>query len=226
MAGTPRVFPNYPCFCDFVEAIAERTGVHPRNLYLRGSCHIGFSIAPKNDKVWIEMGRKSDLDLVIVDADYFQRFEEEIRRWEARNPVKSPQDKGAQAASRRAQDRQFNCCRDDGLPTTVCVHHRKTMERIAQLAHCGSVRHVSAFIYPDWHSAQERYEFDLRKLRDSVTEGWLTPPPATPLPREQSMPSAPAVSASGSEQRAQTAASEPSSPAGEQDTDQPDDPDS
>ena len=47
MTGTPWAFPEYGRYCDFLEAVAERTGVHPRNLYLRGSCQVGFSIAPK-----------------------------------------------------------------------------------------------------------------------------------------------------------------------------------
>lgn len=93
MAGTPCAFATYSQYCDFVEAVAERTGVHARNLYVRGSCHIGFSIAPRSDKLWIVMGDDSDLDLVIVDAVYFHRFEAELRRWEERNPVKSQQEK-------------------------------------------------------------------------------------------------------------------------------------
>ena len=39
---TPKAFAEYKLYCDFVHAISERTGVHPRNLYLRGSCQIGF----------------------------------------------------------------------------------------------------------------------------------------------------------------------------------------
>ncbi len=89
MAGTARAFPDYDRYCDFLDAIAERTGVHPRNLYLRGSCQIGFSIAPR-PTVWTAMrgGRNpSDLDLVIVDEAYFTRFGRgEVRWWEDRNP--------------------------------------------------------------------------------------------------------------------------------------------
>jgi hypothetical protein len=186
MAGTPCAFATYSKYCDFLEAVAERTGVHTRNLYVRGSCHIGFSIAPRSDKLWIAMGDDSDLDLVIVDAAYFHRFEAELRRWEERNPVKSQQDKGAKAAERRMRDRQFNLCRDDGLPRAICVHHQNTLRRVAALAHCGRLRKLKTFIYPDWHSAQQRYEFDLRELREGVEKGWLTPPPDAPLPRERS----------------------------------------
>src|SRR4051794_10894574 len=68
MAGhTPAAFPTHGSYCEFLEAIAERTGLHPRNMYLRGSSQIGFSIAPRVDKVWAANREKSDLDLVIVD---------------------------------------------------------------------------------------------------------------------------------------------------------------
>ncbi len=184
MGSTPSVFSEYDQYCHFLEAVSDRTGVHAKNLYVRGSCHIGFSIAPRSDKIWLAFGPKSDIDLVIVDADYFRRCEEELRRWEVRNPITSPRDKGASAAANRAQDRLFNCFRDEGLQNVVCVHHQKMMKKITALAHCGHARKVTAFIFPDWHSAQERYEFDLRRLRKGVEEEWLSPPPDEPLPRE------------------------------------------
>jgi hypothetical protein len=183
MAGTPCAFPDYDRYCDFLEAVAERTGIHRKNLYVRGSCHIGYSIAPDKDKVWLEVASKSDLDLVIVDTDYFRRCEEELVRWESRNPVRDPRGPGAAASARRAQDRQFNCVRDMALPAVVCVHHRRTMQAVAELEHCGCKRKVSAFIYPDWHSATQRYEYDLRLLCEGVEKRWFPQPPDVPLPR-------------------------------------------
>jgi hypothetical protein len=184
MGGTPIVFDQFEQYCDFLEAVSDRTGVHTKNLYVRGSCHLGFSIAPRSDKVWQAYGlpSESDLDLVIVDSDYFHRCEEELRRWESRNPV-GPRDEGAKAAAGRASDRRFNCVRDRSFPNVVCVHHRKMMGKVARMAHCGHVRDVSAFIFPNWNSAQERYEFDLSKLRAGVEEGWLPPPSNDPIPR-------------------------------------------
>lgn len=180
--STPKAFDEYTHYCDFVHAVAERTGVHPRNLYLRGSCQIGFSIAPRADKVWTGMSDDSDLDLVIVDRPYFERFEEEIRRWEDRNPVQALQGKESAAFLDRQRDRQFYCCRDKGLPSVVCVHHRDVMAAVADLRHCGRRRDVSAFIYPDWLSARRRYENDLRLLRKGIDSGDLTPPEDTPFP--------------------------------------------
>jgi hypothetical protein len=178
MTGTPWAFPEYGCYCDFLEAVAERSGVHPRNLYLRGSCQVGFSIAPK-PTVWSAMRNgpsPSDLDLAIVDEAYFTRFEREVRWWEDRNPREFLQGKASEAFERRQQDRQFNCCRDEALPHAICVHHRDTMRRVADMEHCGMHRALSAFIYPDWLSARTRYEFDIQQLVRGVESGRLPPP--------------------------------------------------
>jgi hypothetical protein len=184
MVGTPRAFADYTSYCDFLEAVAERTGVHPRNLYLRGSCQIGFSIAPKQT-VWSAMRNDpdpSDLDLVIVDEGYFTRFEREVRWWEDRNPGISLLGQAAKKFERRQQDRQFNCCRDDLLPSGVCVHHQDTMRRVADMKHCGLHRKLSAFVYPDWLSARGRYEFDIRELVNGVEKGQLPAPADEPFP--------------------------------------------
>lgn len=178
MVGTPWAFQEYLQYCDFLEAISERTGVHPRNLYLRGSCQIGFSIAPKRS-VWAVMRNDpdpSDLDLVIVDDAYFTRIEREIRWWENRNADTLLQPGAAQAHELRLKDRQFNCCRDDLLPPSVCVHHKDTMHRVADLKHCGLRRSLSAFIYPDWLSARRRYEYDIDELISGVAAKKLPKP--------------------------------------------------
>ena len=184
MNGTPCAFATYAHYCDFREALGERTGVHPNNLYLRGSCHIGFSIAPKQEKVWT-MPRNgpepSDLDLVIVDEAYFTRFEREVRWWEDRNPSQVLQGKATKAYVLRQRDRQYNCCRDEALPPVVCVHHQDTMRRVAEMKHCGMHRTLSAFIYPDWLSARQRYQFDLRELIAGVESGQLSPPGDKPV---------------------------------------------
>jgi hypothetical protein len=186
MAGTPRAFAEYDRYCEFLEAVAERTGVHPRNLYLRGSCHIGFSIAPK-PTVWTAMrsgSRPSDLDLVVVDEAYFTRFEREVRWWEDRNPGEFLQGRPAEAFERRQQDRQFNCCRDEALPPAICIHHQDTMRRVAEMRHCGLHRKLSAFIYPDWLSARRRYEYDIRLLIERVEAARLSPPGDEPIREE------------------------------------------
>lgn len=197
MAGTPRAFPNYACYCDFLGATADRLGVHPRNLYLRGSCHIGFSIAPK-DTVWTAMRGDpdpSDLDLVIVDHGYFTRFEREVRWWEERNAGGFLRGRPAKEFERRQQDRQFNCCRDELLPLAICVPHQDAMRDVAAIKHCGTHRSLSAFIYPDWLSARRRYEYDIRELVDGVEGGRLPPPGDQPVPAQAAVAAPPAPAA-------------------------------
>ncbi len=194
MAGTPRAFPDYTRYCDFLGAVADRLGVHPRNLYLRGSCHIGYSIAPK-DTVWTAMRGApvpSDLDLVIVDEGYFTRFEREVRWWEERNASGFLRGRAAKEFERRQQDRQFNCCRDDLLPVAICVPHQDAMRDLAAMKHCGLHRLLSAFIYPDWLSARRRYEFDIRELISGIEGGRLPPPGDQPV-LDQAARAAPAT---------------------------------
>jgi hypothetical protein len=56
------------------------------------------------------------------------------------------------------------------------------MMAVADMQHCGRNRRLSAFIYPDWHSARQRYEYDLRLLKEGIEGGKLTPPEDTPFP--------------------------------------------
>jgi hypothetical protein len=181
MSSTPQAFSRYSDYCDFLEAISERTGIHRRSMYLRGSCHIGFSVAPK-PKVWTEMHDKSDLDLVIVDEAYFARMEREVEWWERRNPAEFLQGRASEAFVQRQTDRQFNCYRDEALPAAICVHHSDTMRRVADQKHCGLRRHLSAFIYPDWYSARRRYQYDLDVLIRRIEAG------PNPLPRPEEHP--------------------------------------
>jgi hypothetical protein len=123
----------------------------------------------------------SDLDLVIVDEGYFTRFEREVQWWEDRNPPGSLQGAASQSFVRRRQDRQFNCCWDKALPPAVCVHHRDTMRRVAEIRHSGLYRNLSAYIYPDWLSARQRYEYDLRELVEEVEAERLPRPGDEPV---------------------------------------------
>ncbi len=186
MAGhTPSVFPSHEKYYSFLEALAERTGVHSRSLYLRGSCQIGFSIAPRVDKVWLAPREKSDLDLVIIDPNYFRRIEKEILHWEARNPEPTLEDRHAKHLTRRREDRLYNCCWDEVFPPPVGCHHRDSMRIVADMQHCGRWRKLGAFIYPDWFSAKRRYERDIRLLVEGVKDGILEEPGDTPAALKQ-----------------------------------------
>src|SRR5438067_992013 len=77
LAGTPWAFPTYAACREFLAFLADRFGVHPNNIAVRGSTKIGFSISTKAHKVWVEMRPDSDLDLAIVDPDYYHFFDRE-----------------------------------------------------------------------------------------------------------------------------------------------------
>lgn len=84
LVGTPWAFPTFARFREFVVFLADRLGVHPNNIAIRGSTKVGFSISPKPDKIWMAIRPDSDLDLAIVDPDYFHFFDREIRAYERR----------------------------------------------------------------------------------------------------------------------------------------------
>jgi hypothetical protein len=180
-AGTPAAFAEYERYCAFLDAVSKRLGVHPRNIFVRGSCHIGYSIAPK-PKVWTAMSPGSDIDLAIVDAPYFHRVDDEVQQWEGTNRADTFQGEAFKAFVERRRDRQFNCCRDYRLPPAVCVHHQDTMSEIPVATFCEVARPLSAFIFKDWWSVRRRYEYDLRQLCSRVDQGQISPPGDEPTP--------------------------------------------
>ena len=59
--GTPRAIPTHARHCELLDHISDKMGIHPNNIFFKGSTKIGFSIAPKPAKVWMEYGPVSDL---------------------------------------------------------------------------------------------------------------------------------------------------------------------
>ena len=179
---TPIAFGSYPAYCEFLHEISRRIGVHPRNLFLRGSCQLGFSITPRVEKAWMAMDDQSDLDLAIVDAAYFERIDQEVIRWEERTRAHRVQGPASERFEDRQRDRFYNCCRVDYLPAHLCAHHGEAMKDVARMEHCGRYRRLNAFIFRDWFSLRSRYLFDLKDLTDRVPRT-LTEPGEEPLPR-------------------------------------------
>ena len=82
LPGTPVAIPTHEQHCRLLHHFADNIGIHPNSLIFRGSTKIGFSIAPRAEKVWMEFGPAADLDLAIVDARFFQVVDFEVGRWE------------------------------------------------------------------------------------------------------------------------------------------------
>jgi hypothetical protein len=188
LAGTPWAFPNYVGCREFLAFLADRLGVHANNIVVRGSTKIGFSIAPRPDKVWIAMRPDSDLDLAIVDPDYYHFFDREIRGYERRFGERLFSGVPRVKAVGRRESRKFYTYRYQDLPAIGCVtDHKAILTEAPVVACCGCHRPVTAFIYRDWWSVHERCEYDLRDLRRALAAPGF--PPAGDAPRLMAPPS-------------------------------------
>jgi hypothetical protein len=169
LPGTPRAIPTHAQHCELLGFIADKVGVHPNNLLFKGSTKIGFSIAPRAEKVWMEYGPTSDLDLAIVDGQFFQVVDYEVGRWEwsAENRGRMFRD---QRLLRDHQNRArhkglYDCFRFFDLPKIACMERLNECLGAAPVeACCGMRRSLTAFIFRDWWSVCKRYDFDLHCL--------------------------------------------------------------
>ncbi len=170
LVGTPWAFPTYGVFRELMAFLADHFGVHPNNIAVRGSTKIGFSISTKPDKVWGAMRPDSDLDLAIVDPDYYHFFDREIRNYERRLGGRLYRGSAGVKAVRRRESRKFYTYRDQDMPDIGCVRDHKAHLSEAPIEQCcGSPRPLTAFIYRDWWSVHARCEYDLRDLRRALT---------------------------------------------------------
>jgi hypothetical protein len=183
LAGTPWAFPTYAGYREFLSFLAERLSVHPNNIAVRGGTKVGFSIAPKPDKVWAAMRPDSDLDLAIVDPDYYHFFDREIRGYERRLGGRLFRGaEGVKAVGRR-ESRKFYVYRYQDLPDIGCVREHKTVLAEAPVEGCcGGPRPLTAFIYRDWWSVHGRCEYDLRDLRRALSSPGFPGGGAAPRP--------------------------------------------
>ncbi|MBW3540857.1 MAG: hypothetical protein KY476_11350, partial [Planctomycetes bacterium] len=146
--GTPVAFPSYQQYRDFLAACAEGLGVHPRNLLIRGSTKIGFSLSADPSRAWIEMRPDSDLDLAIIDPDYYHFFDREIRMWERRLGNKAFRGPQFTKSLARQKQRAFYTYRYFDLPDIACETDQKNRLKTLHVEECcGLPRPIEAFIF-------------------------------------------------------------------------------
>jgi hypothetical protein len=178
-------FPLYDGYHQFLEHFADRCGIHPNTMFLKGSTKIGFTIKPKPDRVWMKYGDASDLDLTIVDSRLFETIESEVGIWERddsnrRNMFKNPRLRNDQR-NRANNKGWFRCFRFFDLPPLSCMHKLDEAMKSAPVKACCQIdRPRKAFVFRDWWGVYERYEYDLHQLTKGIQSGSLMHAPAEP----------------------------------------------
>ena len=186
--GTPVAFPTHEGYCDFLNACADTLGIHPRNLLMRGSSKLGFSVSPHIDSIWVSMHPESDLDFAIIDPDYYHYLDREIRMYERHlknRALRGPEYK--KSVSRRGQ-RAFYTYRYFDLPDIPCVaDHNARLKALPVKACCGLPRPIDAFVFRDWWSLYSRWEYDLQDLGKALNAGTLPKGGDAPRPYEDTL---------------------------------------
>jgi hypothetical protein len=196
--GTPRAIPTHEQHHALLRYISDTIGIHPNYLFFKGSTKIGFSIAPKKIKVWMEYGPSSDLDLAIVDPHFFQMVDSEVRRWEwnveNRGRVFQNHRLLKEYRNRHYHKGKFDCFRFFDLPKIACMDELDScLSNAPVLACCEVNRPLRAFIFRDWWGICKRYDHDLycleRGLRNAADP--LPAGGADPRPYEEILDSGP-----------------------------------
>jgi hypothetical protein len=172
LAGTPRAFPTYANWCRFLRYLADGLGVHPRNIVVRGSTKIGFSIAPHEDSAWMRVRPDSDLDLAIVDPDYYHYFDREFRHYERVSEGRAFRGSEAWKTFGRIKTRAYYTYRYHHFPDLQCVQNHLAVLNAAPVEPCcGLARELNAFIYRDWWALYGRCRLDLTDLSRALSRG-------------------------------------------------------
>jgi hypothetical protein len=189
LPGTPRVCATYEAYCDLLHQLSTRLGVHPRNLLFKGSTKIGFSIAPRPEKLWRQFGPTSDLDLAIVDANFFNRLDEQVRQWERdprnRRLLFRRDPRWIRSYRLRVEHKgRYECYRFFDLPRVPLIEEVvDRLSRVKTVDYCGTRRELTAFIFRDLWGVFQRYEYDLDDLRFGLRFGTPRLPQAGAEPR-------------------------------------------
>ncbi len=75
--------------CDIISYFGA---VDYKNVLMVGSCLLGFSIAPKKEFLAIDFNRDSDIDMVIIDTDLFNRYWNKLSDFDIKKAVYTEQE--------------------------------------------------------------------------------------------------------------------------------------
>lgn len=187
LPGTPHIFDTYDNYHRFLTFIADELYIPPMNICTRGSGKIGFSIAPRAEKVWMAASPTADVDVGIVDVDYFNVINRELKRWQRSAGAEEARD----VAKRVSKTGRHEYYRYFDLPDAIQVvaQHNSCFRRANEVVPCVNGRVVTAFIFRDWWSVCRRYKFDLDNLKRGLKRDTDPLPAATGVPRAYQPPS-------------------------------------
>ena len=73
--GTPYIYQeNEELYYSLKKSISEQFDVNPLEIVMVGSSKLGFSISPKDDKLWKPYNDDSDIDIVIISEILFNQL--------------------------------------------------------------------------------------------------------------------------------------------------------
>lgn len=146
----PSIFSERREYDRFVEWLSDQLKVHPRNFVIRGSTLLGFSLEPTPEKVWRACTPESDIDLAIIDPDYYHVIDREVRYFETR-PLGDVETAGETAAKRknRRHGRKFYCYKYFDLPDLPAVQFQNNVLRTMPDYLIDRPRTIEAFVFRD-----------------------------------------------------------------------------
>ena len=185
--GTPHIFRTLRGFSEFCDWLSDQLHIHPRNLVIRGSTKLGFSLHP--DKLWVSVSPESDIDVAIVDTDYYHVIDRDVRHMESRSRTGNhvPGDSERRAANRQ-RFRASYCYRYFDLPDIPVVRQQQAALKAIPVQLVDRPRIVNAFVFRDWWCLFDKYSEELRQLRDGLREETLPHGPQQPRLIEEAIP--------------------------------------
>lgn len=191
-SGLPKVFEKEPHkYLAFRESLARVFRVASQNIAVMGSARFGFSTSPRKQEAGEkQLDENSDMDLVIIAPDFFQRALELFADFSFSalrdvSALKSDPDRKKDekvevskndlvAIRRRSKSLNFGYVNpadfEDGSIEKQAFYDMKREAGMLLLgtAPPGPISRVGAWIYRDWDAAERMYEFSFRQFGKSV----------------------------------------------------------
>ncbi len=159
--ATPRLFDTLAWHVEFAGKVADAVSVHPRNIVIRGSTLLGYSLRP--DRFGRPIHEESDIDLAIIDPDYYHVIDRQIRYLESQGKLHRKLRDNEAKRNRRKEFRKFYCYRYFDLPGIPMIQEQdRQLGKIADAL--PTKRIISTFVFRDWLSLFSKWKRELVEI--------------------------------------------------------------